>query len=52
MLAKNAVSTVRSVISMYIPPTRTGTASTIRKDTVSMDQTNIGSLLHRMPGAR
>ena len=37
---------------MYIPPTSTGAASTISKDVAIMDQTNIGSRLQRMPGAR
>ncbi len=49
---KNAVCTVRSVIIMYMPPTRTGAASTIRNAVATIDQTKIGSLLQRMPGAR
>ena len=49
---KNAVWKVRSSRPMKHAPTSTGTASTCRNDTVNMDQTNIGSLLQRMPGAR
>ena len=37
---------------MYIPPTRTGAASTIRNEVATIDHTNIGSLPQRMPGAR
>ena len=51
-LMKNAVCAVRSVMIMYMPPTSTGAASTNRKPVVSIDQTNIGSRLQRMPGAR
>ena len=49
---KNAVCAVRSVSIMYMPPTSTGAASTIRNEVATIDQTNIGSRLQRMPGAR
>ena len=49
---KNAVCTVRSVISMYIAPTRTGAASTIRNEVVMIAQTKIGQPAQRIPGAR
>ena len=37
---------------MYMPPTSTGAASTIRNEVATIDQTKIGSLLQCMPGAR
>ena len=49
---KNAVCTVRSVIIMYIAPTSTGAASSIRNPVVRFAQTKIGSRLQRIPGAR
>ena len=35
-----------------MPPTSTGAASTIRNEVATIAQTNIGSRLQRMPGAR
>jgi hypothetical protein len=37
---------------MYMPPISTGAASTIRNEVVIIAQTNAGSRLQRMPGAR
>ena len=49
---KNAVCAVRSVIIMYMPPTSTGAASTIRNEVATIDHTKMGIRLQRMPGAR
>ncbi len=35
-----------------MPPTSTGAASTMRNEVDTIAQTNIGSRLQRMPGAR
>jgi len=40
------------MIIMYMPPTSTGAASTIRNAVVSIAHTKIGIRLQRMPGAR